>query len=338
MREEAAWFAWAWHAASPEGSHRMAETRFTPTTYHRTFGPHAPVAHVRPGDTIVTTTLCAAGRDANDEQVGPRGNPLTGPFFVEGARPGDAVSIRIDRLVPNRPRGWSRAALAPVAVDPDYVTALGLGEGTHSDLPPLTWQVDTVEGAARLLDPVEGLEGFVARIAPMLGCIGVAPSGGQAISTATSGPHGGNMDYRLACEGTTIVFPVSEPGALVFVGDAHALQGAGELVGTGIEISCDVTVTVDLVEGADLWHPRGETATDLFTIGNARPLDLAAQLATTEMDRMLRSRFGLSAAASATLIGQCADFDLGNMFDPAFTMVCKMPKAALEGWATDRSR
>ena len=314
----------------------MAHTTFTPTIFHTTFGPHAPVAHVQPGDRITTTTLCAAGRDARDELVGPRGNPLTGPFFVEGAQPGDAVSVTIERLVPNRPRGWSRAALAPVAVDPDYVTSLGLGDGTHASLPVLSWDVDPDAGTARLVDRVEGLDGFVVRLAPMLGCIGVAPAGGQAISTATSGPHGGNMDYRLVGEGTTVTFPVSEPGGGVFVGDAHAVQGAGEMVGTGVEISSEVTFSVDLHPAAGLWHPRGETATDLFTIGNARPLDLATQLATTEMDRWLRERFGLSAAASATLIGQCADYDLGNMFDPAFTMVCRMPKSVLSGWAVDR--
>src|SRR5438270_10441961 len=107
----------------------------------------------------------------------------------------------------------------------------------------------------------------------MLGCFGVAPERGQAISTATSGPHGGNMDYKGFEQGVTVYLPVFVEGALLFVGDGHAVQGDGEIVGTGIEISFDVQFTVRVLNGKPTpnW-PRGENETHIFTAGNARPL------------------------------------------------------------------
>src|SRR5690606_28197737 len=126
----------------------------------------------------------------------------------------------------------------------------------------------------------------------------------QAISTATSGEHGGNMDYRGVATGTTVYLPVLVPGALVFVGDGHAVQGAGELSGTGVETSMDVTIEVGVVKASSIRWPRGEDATHLFTLGNARPLDQAAQHAITEMTRWLTHEHDLSLEAASVLIGQ----------------------------------
>ena len=161
----------------------------------------------------------------------------------------------------------------------------------------------------------------------MLGCFGVAPAGGQAISTATSAEHGGNMDYNGFVSGVTVYFPVVVPGALFFLGDGHAVQGDGEIAGTGIEISCDVQFTVGLQKGKKITWPRGENADSIFTVGNARPLDQCVQHATSEMIRWLTSAdYGMDATAANTLLGQCVEYNLGNIFDPAFTMVCKMKK------------
>jgi acetamidase/formamidase len=165
----------------------------------------------------------------------------------------------------------------------------------------------------------------------MLGCFGVAPARGQAISTATSAEHGGNMDYRGFTEGVTVHLPVFVPGALFHLGDGHALQGDGEVVGTGIEISFDVQFTVHVRKGRTITWPRGETAGEIFTVGNARPLDQALQHATTEMLRWLQDDPGLDARGACILLGQCARYEVGNVYDPAYTMVCKMPKAVLSG-------
>ncbi len=307
----------------------MREHRFEPTLYHHAFGPYEPVLQIGDGDTVETTTVDAAGRDARDVDVTEAGNPLTGPFWIGGAEPGDTLSVYLEELRPNRRRGWSAASLAAGVVDPEFVPELGLGSGRKR----VDWDVDPGAGVARLRDAVDGLSALALPLAPMLGCIGVAPAGRQAISTATSGPHGGNMDYRLIRAGVTLSFPVAEPGGLLFVGDGHALQGAGELAGTGVEISLDVRFSVRLRKGRRISWPRGESEEALFTLGNARPLDQATQHATTEMVRWLREDFGLGAEAAAILIGQAAEYHLGNMFDPAYTMVCRLDQALLASLA-----
>jgi acetamidase/formamidase len=138
------------------------------------------------------------------------------------------------------------------------------------------------------------------------------------------------MDYRGFVSGVTVYFPVFVPGALFHLGDGHAIQGDGEIVGTGIEISMEVEFTVELQKGKRSGWPRGEDAEYIFTVGNARPLDQAVQHATTEMLRWLRDDYGLDTREASILLGQAVRYDLGNVYDPAYTMVCKMPKRVLE--------
>ena len=164
---------------------------------------------------------------------------------------------------------------------------------------------------------------------PMLGCFGVAPSKGQSISAITSGAHGGNMDYNGFVTGTTAYLPVFVEGALLHVGDGHAWQGDGEILGTGIEISMDVTLTVWVIKDKTINWPRGEDDAYIFTVGNARPLDQALQHATTEMVQWLQSDFGLDALSANILLGMYAEYDVGNVIDPAFTMVCKISKGVI---------
>jgi amidase len=163
----------------------------------------------------------------------------------------------------------------------------------------------------------------------MLGCFGVAPPRGQAITTSTSGEYGGNMDYRGCTAGATIYFPVFVPGAQFSLGDGHALQGAGEIIGTGIETSLDVQFTVRLIKGKRIGWPRGENDEYIFTLGNARPLDQAVQHATTEMLRWLQEEYNLDARGASILLGQCVEYEVGNVCDPAYTMVCKVPRRLL---------
>jgi acetamidase/formamidase len=137
------------------------------------------------------------------------------------------------------------------------------------------------------------------------------------------------MDYRGFTTGVTVYFPVFAPGALLHVGDGHALQGDGEIVGTGIEISFEVQVTVHVLKGKRIGWPRGENAEYIFTAGNARPLDQALQHATTEMQRWLVEEYGLDAVGANILLGQCVEYEVGNVFDPAYTMICKMRKSIL---------
>lgn len=277
---------------------------------------------VQDGDTLVTTTTDARGFDHRREQVTPRGNPQTGPFYVEGAEPGDTLVVDLEQIVPNRESGWCSSAVAPNVVDPDYVPEL-------PKAPLAEWHVDREAGRATLTRPDSKLGRLTLPLEPVLGCFGVAPADGQAISAETAAQHGGNMDYRGFKAGTTAYFPIFEPGALFFLGDGHAAQGDGEIVGSGIEISMEVRVTLRVTKGKTIGWPRGENEAWIFTVGCARPLDQATQHATTEMLRWLQQDYRLDALGANMLLAQCVRYDLGNMFNPAYAMVCKVNKAVL---------
>jgi amidase len=302
----------------------MAVHRFHPEVYHITIGSHEPALRIADGDTVITTTVDALGFDEKGQQVAPRSNPQTGPFYVEGAEEGDTLAVRFDRLWPNRTRGCSATSLAPNVVDPGFVREL------PRDAPMAEWEIDLERGVATLARPDTRLGRLTLPIAPMLGCFGVAPARGEAISTATSGPHGGNMDYRGFATGATVYFPVGAPGALLHVGDGHALQGDGEIVGTGIEISFEAQFTVRVLKGKRIEWPRAENDHYLMAIGNARPLDQALQHATTEMTRWLQQDYSLDPLAAQLLLGMAVEYEVANVFDPAYTVVCKIRRQLLE--------
>ena len=297
----------------------MTTHRFTPTHYHNVLGILPPALTIASGDTVITETIDAIGFDKNGVQQAHRPNPMNGPIFVEGAEPGDALRIDIVRMTPIRDSGFTGSVVAANVVDAEFVRLLPPRETTM-------WHIDRQALTARLRDAPAALDYLTLPLDPMIGCFGVAPGLGQAISTATSGEHGGNMDYRRFGPGTTVWFPVAAPGALFFLGDCHAIQGDGEIVGTGIETCFEVEFTATLEKGRQIGWPRGETADSIFAAGNARPLDQALQHATSEMLRWLGEDFGLDLGAASTLLGQVVRYDVGNVFDPAYTMVCRVEK------------
>jgi len=300
----------------------MTTHRFEPSTWHNTIGSHPPALRIASGDTVVTETLDAGGFDRDNVQRASGSNPMNGPIFIEGAEPGDVLRVDIGAMRPIRDTGWTRSVVAANVVDPESVRALPARER-------VTWAIDREALTVRPETPPAGLEDFVLPLAPMIGCFGVAPSQGQAISTATSGEYGGNMDYRLLGPGTTVWFPVAAPGALFHVGDCHAVQGDGEIVGTGVETAFEVTVTLTVEKGRTITWPRAETADDIIAIGNARPLDQALQHATTEMLAWLQQDYGLDMTAASLLLGQVVRYDVGNVYDPAYTMACRVAKSVL---------
>jgi len=300
---------------------KMATHRFRPTRYYNVIGTAEPVLRVASGDTIIADTIDASGLDAREMVVAERPNPMTGPFFIEGAEPGDTLAVRIDRLTPSRATGWTYSPLAVTVLDPAAIPDRPATERA-------VWNIDQGAGTVRLQEPPKGLEKFAPPLQPMIGCFGVAPARGQALSTATSAQNGGNMDYRLFAPGTTAWFPVSVAGALFYLGDGHACQGDGEITGTGIETSFEMQVTLTVLKRTIIW-PRGETDRDIFTIGNARPLDQALQHATTEMQRWLGEDYGLAPRAASHLMGQVVRYDVGNVFNPAYTVACRIAKSWL---------
>jgi acetamidase/formamidase len=297
---------------------------FEPTHFHTTIGSHEPVLSVESGDTISTWTVDSSGYDRDGEDITPGGNPQTGPFHLVGAEPGDTLRVRFQSIRPNRARGVSGAFVAPHVVDPHFVRRLG-DDGED------WWVVDLERGTVELENPPPGLESLgPLPFEPMLGCFGVAPPGGQAISCATSGEHGGNMDYRGFRAGVSVDFPVFVEGGLFHLGDGHAIQGDGEIVGTGIEVSMDVEFSLELLKGKTICWPRADDGTFVMAVGNARPLDQAVQHATTELLRLLEQDHGLNYRAGSALLGQCIRYDVGNVYDPAYTVVAKIEKKLLE--------
>ena len=302
----------------------MATHVFAPTRFFNAIGTAEPVLAVADRDTIVASTLDAWGYDGRGVQLAKPPNPMTGPFFVEGAQPGDALEVRIDRMAANRDDGWTFTPVAPNVVDPAAVAKLPVRQR-------VIWRLDRKNGRARLAEPPPALADWDLPFTPMIGCFGVAPALGQAISTATSGPNGGNMDYRRFGPGTTAWFPVAVPGALFYLGDGHFCQGDGEIVGTGIETSFEIEFTVRVLKGKGIGWPRGETADEIFAIGNARPLDQALQHATTEMLAWLGTDYGLDAISASHLLGQVVHYDVANVFNPAYSVACRVGKRWLAG-------
>ena len=205
------------------------EHNFSPTTYYSTIGSHEPALNVSSGDTVVTATIDAGGWHANGEFIGPRGNPQTGPIYVEGAEPGDTLKVKFEKIWPNRPHGFCSRRIAPHVLEPGDPNMVDLSER-------LTFRLDFENSTATVEGGPSSLSDLTVPIQPMLGCFGVAPARGQAISTATSGPYGGNMDYKGFAPGVTAYLPVFVEGALFHLGDGHAWQADGEILGTGIEI------------------------------------------------------------------------------------------------------
>jgi amidase len=302
-----------------------APRTFIPERFYNTFSfAHPPAMRIKPGERIVTKTADAAGMDWNGKQVAQGPNPQTGPFYVEGAEPGDMLVVSIEKLELNRATGYSSSLLAPYAVDPAALMARVDREPRRAN-----WILDKAKGTVRL-DGTD-IGGIELRARPMLGCVGVAPNRKEAVATSTPGPFGGNMDYAGMNAGVKVMLPVYEPGALLFIGDGHALQGEGEVVGTGVETSMDVEFSVQVVKKTPIQWPRLENETHIMVLGSERPLLQALQHATSEMHRWLMTEYQLSERGASTLMGQTLEYEVGNVVDPHFTMVAKMRKSILAG-------
>ena len=299
--------------------------QFKPTRYHNTFSfAHRPVLRIRPGDRIVTQTIDARGFDAQNKRVGPRPNPQTGPFFVEGAEPGDVLVVRLEKIEPSRLTPWSSSLLAPYTVDPGFLRYEAERKQTTE-----TWLIDKERQVVRPASTSIKPQGIELRLRPMLGCIGTAPARKEAVSTSTPGSFGGNMDYNGIVAGVKVMLPVYEPGALLFVGDGRARQGDGEVLGNAMEVSMNLEFTVDLLKGKSIRWPRLENDEYVMVLGSARPLLQALQHATTELQRWLILEYGFDERGSSLLMGHALEYDIANVVDPHFTVVAKIRKSYL---------
>jgi amidase len=303
-----------------------AETHtFIPQQFYTTYSSaHPPALRIKPGDRVITKTIDSGGVDWNGKSVSAGPNPETGPFYIEGAEPGDMIVVTFEKIETNRNTANSGSLLAPYTVDPAAIAARVDREARR-----VTWTIDKARGVARLDQADIQPGGIELPLKPMLGCIGVAPARKEAISTGVPGNFGGNMDYAGMNAGVKLMLPVNEPGALLFIGDGHARMGEGEVVGSGLETSMDVEFTVDLVKKKTIGWPRLENDTHIMVLGSARPLLEAFQHATSELQRWLMADYGMTERGAQTFMGQAAEYEIANVVDPNFTIVAKIRKSML---------
>ena len=303
-----------------------AQTRtFVPTKFYRQFsGSIAPEMRINPGDTVRTTTVDAGGRDAKGVRRSLGGNPQSGPFYVEGAMPGDTLSVKFLRIRLNRDSAGSGDRIVAGALTANYYRNAKFDDKFDSE-----WKLDREAGVGMLAKPSEKLKNFKVKLQPMLGCVAVAPPANQAFRTGFLGNYGGNMDYNGLKEGVTVHLPVYQEGALLFVGDGHAAQDDGELNGDALETSMDVEFTVELVRGKSTQGPRMESDELLMASGIANSLPEALQIATTELARWLERDYQLNANESGIVLGTSVKYDIAEVVDPLVHIVAKVNKSVL---------
>jgi amidase len=288
-----------------------------------------PVATLKPGDTLETRTVDAFGgvvQKPGDTLAKVKGdNPLTGPFAVAGAEPGDTLVVRILDLTVDSTRGVG--ALAPGF---GALNTTGYTPMLNANLPEKIWFYDidraTNQATFHALDSTFSVK---IPMQPFLGCIGVAPAGGEARSSIVPAEFGGNMDAPEVRPGFTLYFPVNAPGALLYFGDGHAAQGDGEVAGTAIEVPLRVRLQVELIKRKKISWPRFENDASIMAVGAYRPLDDALRIAFTELVGWIHSDYGLSELDAYELLSKVAKIHLVEMVDPNYVVVAAVDKKFL---------
>ncbi len=313
--------------------HELADDA-DPASLVYTFGGAAPVASVRPGTVLSTSTLdCFAGRvrstsDRVSEVCDPRYiNPQTGPFHVEGAEPGDTLAVHFVSIEPRE--GWGVSTTVPFF---GALTATATTSLLHQALPERTWfyDIDRVDRVVRYaaLDTAYTAD---LPLDPMHGTVGVAPALGEVRSSLAPGDWGGNMDTPEMRAGVTCYLGVNVEGAMFSFGDGHARQGEGETCGVAVECAMDSVVVVDLVKGVSTPWPRLESDTFVMTTGSARPLEDAFRVAQVQMVRWVAELTGQTELDAYQLVAQACLSPVANVVDTVYTMVAKVPKSVLGG-------
>jgi acetamidase/formamidase len=284
-----------------------------PDEFAYVFGTRPPLGTIRPGQLLrIYTEDCFGGLVKTTEDLPSRVcdltsvNPVTGPFHVHGAQPGDTLAIHLLSITPTRP--WAVSATFP------HFGALTSSHETATLQPPLdervwVYGVDLATGQVRF----QARDGRTVDLplAPMHGTIGVAPAGGQAISTLTSGPHGGNMDTPEVRAGVTVFFGVNVEGGLFGLGDGHARQGDGEACGVAVEAAMNTTLVADLLKGVSTPWPRIVSDQHLMVVGAARPLEDAYRIAHVDLTRWVAELTGFDELDALQLISQGGEATVG---------------------------
>ena len=285
---------------------------------------HTPLAIIQPGRKITVHTLDAFANQLSPEQPDlsriaqrPHINPVTGPILIENAQPGDALHIHIHDIQPDR--DYAVTALVPKfgGLTTTHQTAL-----LHDPLPPSVRFMPINNNRVHFSDTI------ALPYQPMIGTIGTAPPL-EAISSLVPDHFGGNLDCTDVCPGNILILPVLVPGACLFLGDAHATQGDGEVSGVAAEMPARITLTVNLHKNAAPTWPRIQSPTQLITIGAARPLEDAARIAWCELIHWMTADYNFNPLDAYQLLGQVGRMKVGNMVDPNYTMLASIDRQYL---------
>ncbi len=304
----------------------LAETiKFVPKAGVQTFAVREPVLRLKPGDIVESSTFSQPG-DYYDKAGGPWPGEV-GPFYIEGATPNDTLVVRILKVRPNRDTAVS-------AVNPNGISGVAADNRTRMMNPPLpakryVWKLDRPRNVGILDLPDSASKRIELALKPMLGRLAVAPRGQEAFGGLWPGDFGGNMDSSDAVEGTTVYLPVFHEGAYFYFGDGHALQGDGEIVGSGLETTMDVALQFDVIKGQPIAWPRYEDAEYIMVAGSGRPLIDAFRIAQVELIDWLVADYGFDRMDAYQVVSQAGVTRVANVVDPNYTVMAKFPKKSL---------
>jgi len=295
---------------------------FEPNVAYSYSAAEPPNLRIFPGDTVNTRTMDAA-RDANIIRHGSGGDANIGPFYIEGALPGDTLVVHFIKIRTNKLIGRQGSRFNQYAVTPAYNQAAQYDPAFNG-----SWEQYPDLGIAKL-PPSKGFPHLVIPLQPMLGCISVAPPGEEQYNGGDLGVFGGNMDYNQWVQGATLYFPVFHPGALFGFGDAHGAMGDGEVVGSGLETSVDVTFSVDVIKGYATSQVRGEDKDWLISMGVSGSVPESIQLATTQLAEWIKHDYHLNDSEVALLFGDVLRYEITELVDSHFNVAAKVPKTVL---------
>jgi acetamidase/formamidase len=303
-----------------------------PAEFAWTFGGVKPVRRVQPGIVLELWTEDAFGGkvrgpgDLVSKVIEfPFVNPQTGPFFLEGAQPGDTLALHFVAIEPSR--DWAASSTIPLF---GSLTGTHATAGLQEPLPELIWiyEVDakrrTVAFRAR-----EGEFTVELPLDPMHGTVGVAPASFEARSSLVPDAHGGNMDTPEMRAGTTCYLGVNVEGALFSIGDGHCRQGEGESCGVAVEAAMDTVLIVDLIKGVPTPWPRLENETHIMSVGSARPLEDAFRISQVDLIEWTSREFAMDRLDGYQLLTQAGEAPVANVVDPNYTIVSKVRKEYL---------
>jgi amidase len=290
---------------------------------------YAPVARLKAGDILETNTVDCFGnaikKPGDTLSMAKGDNPLTGPFFIEGAEPGDTLAVKILDIKVDSNQGIGALAPGFGAINSTNYTPM-----INPPIPEKIWfyPIDHTTNTATF-QALDSKFSVKFPLHPFFGCIGVAPAGGEARSSVVPEAFGGNMDSPEASVGNIAYFPVNVSGAMLFLGDGHAAMGDGEIAGTALEVPLRARVQVQVIKGQKINWPRFENDEYIMTVGAYRPLDDALRIAFTELVGWIHSDYGLSELDTYELLSKVGEIHLNEMVDPNYVIVAKVKKKYL---------